>query len=663
MLKFRIEGQKLTWENPDEVVVAGTKKYLECYFEFDGDAWSGFEYIEAFFKNGRDKPIRMLLSANRIWKEDRLCLSAGDWSVYLRAMVSKKKLDEEGNVIYEEDGVTPVMELEKQMTSSSVSIRVLAHGQFENAQNSFESPEIAEQYIEQMLYVGKAMSVFEEYDPEKEYFKHNRVAFEGASYVLIAESAQGINPTDTGSWLCIAEKGDNGATIYPFPIINIKVGDKLNVPFNWELYDKEDHPGADNWKKGDILISENGKVLEIVDIVRASNNMWYVDFKCFADIKGEPGKDGKDAVLPDGNMSLCVDAAFLPANAKVGDVYRVTTTIYDNGVYYIPIQFTGAFDVDKNTLRYSFESDSGYEERVVYALEDMLEKGVSNFKLSDDEKEYNVPLSGAGVIDHGDGNYEYYFDSTLVSEEMYSRGAMFIHLPEEIGDEHFAERKAIKFKKGDFAVFTGDGWESYNSLEIKNIKQALADEKSRVDNKFGDLSYNYAYNSLGNVSNEDFKRKAEEAGVGGDAGLAGEGCVMKFMHEVSALPETANDGEVYSVNPWESAGAYDGSGTEFYDNGARFEGWNALGNALYQDIQNYYAWTYKFVLSNGTELIYKECAISSAGEWGFEMLGYCTDSNINLTLANGEIVDVYRTYGEPKDNDSYVRFNNKWVKL
>ena len=210
MLKFRVCGQKLTWENPDEVVVAGTKKYLECYFEFDGDAWSGFEYVEAFFKNGRDKPIRMLLSANRIWKEDGLCLAAGDWSVYLRAVVSKKKVDEEGNVVYEEDGVTPVMELEKQMTSSSISIRVLAHGQFENAQNSFESPEIAEQYIEQMLDIGNAMSVFEEYNPNKKYVKGNKVAYEGSSYVLTADEALGTNPTDTGSWLCIAEKGDKG---------------------------------------------------------------------------------------------------------------------------------------------------------------------------------------------------------------------------------------------------------------------------------------------------------------------------------------------------------------------------------------------------------------------------------------------------------------------
>lgn len=146
-------------------------------------------------------------------------------------------------------------------------------------------------------------------------------------------------------------------------------------------------------------------------------------------------------------------------------------------------------------------------------------------------------------------------------------------------------------------------------------------------------------------------------------GVAGEGCVMKFMKEVSALPETANDGEVYSVNPWGSAGAYDGSGTKFNNDNVLFEGWNALGNALYQDIQNHYAQTYKFVLSNGTELIYKECTINSVGEWGFEMGGNCTDSNINLTLANGEIVDVYRINGEPKDNDSYVRFNNKWIKL
>ncbi len=213
MLKFRVEGQKLTWENPDEVVVAGTKKYLECYFEFDGDEWSGFEHIDVFFKNGRDKPVQMLLVGNRIRKEDGLCLTAGDWAVYLRAVVSKKKVDEEGNVVYEEDGVTPVMELERQMTSSSVSVRVLAHGQFENVQNSFESPEIANQYIAQMLDAEKgeaARNVFEEYDPEKEYVRGNKVAFGGSSYVLIVERALGINPTDTGSWLCIARKGEKG---------------------------------------------------------------------------------------------------------------------------------------------------------------------------------------------------------------------------------------------------------------------------------------------------------------------------------------------------------------------------------------------------------------------------------------------------------------------
>lgn len=208
MLKFRVEGQKLTWENPDEVVVAGTKKYLECYFEFDGDAWSGFEYIEAFFKNGRDKPIRMLLSANRIWKEDGLCLAAGDWSVYLCATTYNAEKEE----------------IERQITSSSVSIRVLAHGQFEDAQNSFESPEIANQYIAAMqvfedarekaederVEAENARNVFEEYNPDKTYVKGNKVAYEGSSYVLTADEALGTNPTDTGSWLCIAEKGDKG---------------------------------------------------------------------------------------------------------------------------------------------------------------------------------------------------------------------------------------------------------------------------------------------------------------------------------------------------------------------------------------------------------------------------------------------------------------------
>ena len=177
------------------------------------------------------------------------------------------------------------------------------------------------------------------------------------------------------------------------------------------------------------------------------------------------------------------------------------------------------------------------------------------------------------------------------------------------------------------------------------------------------LSKEVAMVDLSNVTNADFKAKAEEAGIGGDAGLTGEGCVMKFMDEVSVLPETANDGEVYVVSPWESAGTYDGSGTEFNDNNVRFLDWNQLGAALYDDVQYHYGWTYKFVLNGEREIIYNDCGVSSAGEWGFEMSGYSNPPISGFTAPSGTSVEVFRLVGESTDSASYVRFNGKWIKL
>lgn len=309
MLKFRVEGQRLTWENPDEVVVAGTKKYLECYFEFDGDAWSGFEYIEVFFKNGRDKPIRMLLSANRIWKEDGLCLTAGDWSVYLCATTYNAEKEE----------------IERQITSSSVSIRVLAHGQFEDAQNSFESPEIANQYIAAMqvfedarekaederVEAENARSVFEEYNPNKTYVKGNKVSYEGSSYVLTADEASGIVPPNSGYWLCIAEKGDKGEQgvqgikgdkgdkgkdgtlwISLYFELDIKKGENEEAQFDFSrnilrfgigeyggLY-KNDYPNVYEWAVGDFFVSNNGKILQIKQLEWLNSELLNVDVTC-----------------------------------------------------------------------------------------------------------------------------------------------------------------------------------------------------------------------------------------------------------------------------------------------------------------------------------------------------------------------------------------------
>lgn len=146
-------------------------------------------------------------------------------------------------------------------------------------------------------------------------------------------------------------------------------------------------------------------------------------------------------------------------------------------------------------------------------------------------------------------------------------------------------------------------------------------------------------------------------------GLAGEGCVMKLMDEVSVLPETANNGEVYSLSPWTNVGEFfDASGTVITEHTIYFGGWSSIANFLYDDVQRYFGCTYKFIIGN-REFIFKECGVSSAGPDGFEMSVNCTEQDVNYTIPYNSTVEVYRTDGEPKDDALYVRFNNKWIKL
>jgi len=52
--------------------------------------------------------------------------------------------------------------------------------------------------------------VFEGFDPLKQYYLGNKVAYEGSSYYVIVEPPIGTLPTNTGYFLLIAEKGDTG---------------------------------------------------------------------------------------------------------------------------------------------------------------------------------------------------------------------------------------------------------------------------------------------------------------------------------------------------------------------------------------------------------------------------------------------------------------------
>ena len=463
MLKFRIEGQKLTWENPDEVVVAGTKKYLECYFEFDGDAWSGFEYVEAFFKNGRDKPIRMLLSANRIWKEDGLCLAAGDWSVYLCATTYNTEKEE----------------IERQITSSSVSIRVLAHGQFEDAQNSFESPEIANQYIAAMqvyeearekaederVEAENARNVFEEYSSGKTYVKGNKVSYGGSSYVLVVDEVTGVSPDDSDAWLLIASKGDTG-------------------------------------------------------------------------------EKGKDAVLPAGNMRKRGDFSHLPNNVPVGEVIKVTETIYKDDTVLIPCKDgfgwyetdddnISALDISKHTLLYE----------VMEALEGNILRGIVDGKTE-------ITIE---IIKYEDNLFyvrdlvEHSISALFGCTEKLEATVPFDSIRGVLEDY-----KKVLFEKGTYAISNGGSWESFSGEEFEKLKienYHRDDKIYKIETELSDNDWGFAYNDLENVSNEDFKRKAEEAGVGGDdAGLADEPPCKGTVDKYTDLPTEATEGDIYYVS-------------------------------------------------------------------------------------------------------------------
>ncbi len=69
-------------------------------------------------------------------------------------------------------------------------------GSYEQAMRSVEETE-------------NALSVWEVYDPEKDYTLLNKVSYEGSSYVN-RKPCRGIPPTDGEHWLMIAEKGDTG---------------------------------------------------------------------------------------------------------------------------------------------------------------------------------------------------------------------------------------------------------------------------------------------------------------------------------------------------------------------------------------------------------------------------------------------------------------------
>ena len=79
------------------------------------------------------------------------------------------------------------------------------------AEEAYRIAQEAEEVLQNITDIEEAISLFEPYDPDKEYVPGNKVAYEGSSYVNISRG-QGYPPTDTDHWLLIAAKGEQGAT-------------------------------------------------------------------------------------------------------------------------------------------------------------------------------------------------------------------------------------------------------------------------------------------------------------------------------------------------------------------------------------------------------------------------------------------------------------------
>ena len=202
-------------------------------------------------------------------------------------------------------------------------------------------------------------------------------------------------------------------------------------------------------------------------------------------------------------------------------------------------------------------------------------------------------------------------------------------------------------------VFDGD---SENAVSGKALAEVL-----KV------LSEQLAFADFSNVSNEDFRAKAEEAGVGGDdAGLADEKNFMVFKGVVLELPEMANEGEVYVHSSTESGFEKE---TEFTTsvmlhlnvNDIRCED-SAEATLLYNTVQSGSLITMKLVIG-GNEYIYRECSIYERGPDGTGIGSESCEGIDGYTpIDSGTKVEVYKET-EVAIKKTYVYYCGEWVEL
>ena len=207
----------------------------------------------------------------------------------------------------------------------------------------------------------------------------------------------------------------------------------------------------------------------------------------------------------------------------------------------------------------------------------------------------------------------------------------------QIGNKADAEHSHKILDMDDYDYEMGSIWGTINGISNTLVDKANSD--------------------LSNISNVAFKAKAEDAGIGSTSGG------MDFKGEVSSLPETANEGEMYTVSSWNKLGSYtNNDGMVLHSGGFDFSTWDTLSNDLYSHIPNNHNGTYKFII-DGQTYLYTDVGISGAGEEYFNAFGQTTDVSQYIPVANGATVEVYwLAAGMGAELTTYVYYNGEFVK-
>ncbi len=161
---------------------------------------------------------------------------------------------------------------------------------------------------------------------------------------------------------------------------------------------------------------------------------------------------------------------------------------------------------------------------------------------------------------------------------------------------------------------------------------------------------------IGSASVADLLMRVRELEKGGTSGA------MVFKDIVDALPNTANNGEVYVVSSWKKKGTYRDVSMSLQSGGISFSAWNSLANFLYSDVQNDYGCSYKLVI-DGSSYVYTDCSVIGAGDWGFEMGGKTNDISSSVSVSGMTVELYYAPSGKSTENKSYIYHNGEWIEL